>query len=300
MTSSIDDQDSTVTLFSGAKVTARLVVDATGTGQFLDRPSHGPMASQVAYGQLLEVDGHPFRCGEMALMDFRPIDDGERPPTFLYALPLDYNLLFVEETSLIATVPVSRSMLERRLDTRLTRLGITNRRVISTEQVHIPMTRALPLRQQRMLGYGAAAAMVHPATGHHLARVLARAPEVAQSIAHQLGDAASLDDASRAVWKTIWPRDDMLKWELYNFRRSLPLQPRPGPHRTVLRRLLLAAVCRMGRLLLGDPHLDPARWGDVASLRPSGPLIALGPDAFERRLCRLGHPPAHRTGDVRT
>lgn len=208
---------SVVSLFSGERVEARLVVDATGTGQHLDRPGHGPIADQVGLGQLLEVDRHPFRCGEMALLDYRPIDDGETLPTFLYALPLDFNRLFVEETSLISTVPVPRAMLERRLQHRLRRLGIDNARVVSTEKVNIPMTRPLPARDQRTLGYGAAASMVHPATGHHVARVLGRAPVVAQSIIEQLDGAASLDDASRAVWQTIWPRDDVRKWELYSF-----------------------------------------------------------------------------------
>ncbi len=208
---------STITLASGEQVHARLVVDATGTGHHLARAPHGPMAAQVGYGELLEVDRHPFRCGEMALMDFRSLDDGEALPTFGTALPLDFNRIFVEETSLISTVAVSRAMLERRLHRRMERLGIASARVVRTHKTHVPRTRALPLRDQRTLGYGAAASMVHPASGHHVARSLTRAPAVAQAIVDQLDQASSLDEASRAVWAAIWPRDDVLQWELYNF-----------------------------------------------------------------------------------
>jgi len=208
---------STVTLASGDALEASLVVDATGAGAFLARDPHGPLAAQVGHGRLIEVPRHPFRCGEMALMDLRPLDDGERVPTFLFALPLDYHRLFVEETSLIATVPVSRRMLERRLDERLARLGLGDAEVLRTAQQHTPMTRPLPLRDQRTLGFGSAASMVHPSTGHHVARVLGRAPAVAEAIAEQLGRASSLDEASRGAWRAVWPRDDVRKWELYTF-----------------------------------------------------------------------------------
>ncbi|MEN0063670.1 MAG: lycopene cyclase family protein [Myxococcota bacterium] len=209
------DEGSTVSLASGAQLNARMVIDATGTGHFLDRPAHGPLAAQVTYGQILEVDRHPFRCGEMALMDFRAIDDGETIPTFLHALPLDFNRLLVEETSLIATVPVPAALLKRRLEERITRLGITDARVVKTEKGHVSMTKGLPDLSQRTLGYGAAASMVHPATGNNAARSLARAPEVANALVELLECAPA--QACEAAWQAIWPRDDVRKWELYNF-----------------------------------------------------------------------------------
>ncbi|MEM6931060.1 MAG: lycopene cyclase family protein, partial [Myxococcota bacterium] len=288
---------STVTLSSGERIEARMVVDATGTGHLLDRPAHGPLAAQVGFGKLIEVDRHPFRCGEMALIDYRPIPDGESLPTFLYALPLDFNHLFVEETSLISTVPVSRAMLERRLDARLQRLGIADARVVRTTKTHVPLTRALPSRDQRTLGYGAAASMVHPATGHHIARVLARAPAVAQTLVDQLDKAASLDDASRAVWQAIWPRDDVRKWELYNFGArflfhldqdrterffdaffSLPSADWGGFFSASLTSTQLAGV--MSRVFA---RLDPAlRWdlmrmsaGSNATVNPLRPALAM-------------------------
>lgn len=212
-----DADGSAVTLQGGDRVEARLVVDATGTGHFLDRAGYGSLASQVSHGELVEVERHPFRCGEMALMDFRPVDDGERLPTFLHALPLAHDRLYVQETSLVSTVPVSRAMLERRLRARMQRFDLGDVRVLDTQKAHVPMTRALPVREQRTLGYGAAAAMVHPATGHHVARSLARAPAVAQATIDQLSGTRSLDEASRAVWRVIWPGDDLRKWELYGF-----------------------------------------------------------------------------------
>ncbi|MBX2801580.1 MAG: lycopene cyclase family protein [Myxococcales bacterium] len=213
------DTGSTVTLQDGQQLSARAVVDATGAGSFVSRPVRGAMAYQAAYGELIEVDEHPFDMGEMVYMDLRPVPGArkEDPPTFLYAMPLGKNLIFVEETSLIARLAVPQVTLQSRLARRLAAWRIEPKATHDVERCLIPMTMALPDRRQRVLGFGMAASMVHPATGYQVIRTLRRAPTVARALADALGSDQPLPRSVGSVWNHIWTRDDVRNWELYAF-----------------------------------------------------------------------------------
>ncbi|GAB0497396.1 hypothetical protein MMPV_008728 [Pyropia vietnamensis] len=153
---------------------------------------------QAAYGIEAEVESHPYAPGQMVLMDYR--DDhmqgsaAERAestavPTFLYAMPIGPKRVFFEETSLIASPAVPFDDLKRRLHARLAHNGITVTRVLDEEYCLIPMGGPLPLRRQRVVAFGGAAALVHPATGYMVARALELADEAAGLIAEQLATA---------------------------------------------------------------------------------------------------------------
>lgn len=153
---------------------------------------------QAAYGIEAEVESHPYAPGQMVLMDYR--DDhmqgsaAERTestdvPTFLYAMPTGPNRVFFEETSLIASPAVPFDDLKRRLHARLAHDGITVTRVLDEEYCLIPMGGPLPARRQRVVAFGGAAALVHPATGYMVARALELADEAAALIAGQLAAA---------------------------------------------------------------------------------------------------------------
>nr|QHA79705.1 lycopene beta-cyclase [Neopyropia yezoensis] len=153
---------------------------------------------QAAYGIEAEVESHPYAPGRMVLMDYR--DDhmqgsaAERTestavPTFLYAMPTAPNRVFFEETSLIASPAVPFDDLKRRLHARLAHDGITVTRVLDEEYCLIPMGGPLPARRQRVVAFGGAAALVHPATGYMVARALELADEAAGLIAGQLAAA---------------------------------------------------------------------------------------------------------------
>ena len=210
---------STVLLQDGSTVSGRLVVDATGPGTFVRRPRNGNLAYQAAYGELIEVDEHPFDQGEMVFMDLRGVTGArpQDPPTFLYAMPLGRNHIFVEETSLISRPAVSQVALKSRLSRRLAAWRIRPKQTLEVEHCLIPMTLPLPSRTQRTLAFGMAASMVHPATGFQLARTVHRAPIVADAVAQQLGGSVDLDAAAHVIWQSIWPKDDVRCWELYNF-----------------------------------------------------------------------------------
>ena len=95
-------------LADGTTLTSRRLVDATGRGSLVAR-DRAPRAFQVALGQVLRVSEHPFRLDQAVFMDFRTAHLGPGaagPPTFLYALPLDDEHVFVEETCLATTAPL--------------------------------------------------------------------------------------------------------------------------------------------------------------------------------------------------
>ena len=65
----------------------------------------------------------------------------------------------------------------------------------------------LPVLPQRVVGIGGTAGMVHPSTGYMVARTLAAAPIVANSIVLYLGSDRSFSgsELSAKVWKDLWP-----------------------------------------------------------------------------------------------
>lgn len=212
-----------VLLHGGGRVEARVVVDATGHRPALLRlPEHPAPAFQTALGWTVEADEHPFAASEAVLMDWR--DEHLAPsgrggvPTFLYAYPLRDGRLFVEETALAARPALPLDLLESRLESRMRGMGVRVRRVVAREEVWIPMGGALPRRDARVVGFGAAGGFVHPATGYSLARSLAAAPALAYAVSAALGAPnATPERAVAAAWDAIWPAEQRRRRALFRF-----------------------------------------------------------------------------------
>jgi lycopene cyclase-like protein len=218
-----DDQGSTLTLAGQAPLSAKLVVDATGHGaRFVERPAHrGPVAAQVAYGVVAHLRKGELARDVMTLMDFRAghlDDDARRTPTFLYAMPFADGRVFLEETSLSARPPLELATLAARLDERCRAMGLELGDVEHVERCFIPMGTPRPYLDQRVVGYGAAAGLVHPATGYLLRDALELAPAFGRAIKGALD---AYPDAprsiARAAWGTIWTRDRRRLWDVYTF-----------------------------------------------------------------------------------
>jgi lycopene cyclase-like protein len=226
-----DDEGVTLELDDGQRLRARLVVDASGyASPFIElqagsEPGSGP-GHQVAWGELWAVEG-PRSAELMTFMDWTETGPEERdeelPPTFLYAMPLPEGRLFVEETILTAHLDEHPSAyfepLARRLHRRLDRLGIVRSGAapIEVERCIIPMGGPLPRLDQRTLGFGGAAGMVHPATGYMVTHALRRRDRVAEAIAEQLRAWVGPGRPSRAIWRAIWSADELRAWRLYGF-----------------------------------------------------------------------------------
>jgi lycopene beta-cyclase len=145
-------------------------------------------------------DWWPPRPGDEA--GRRPLDRGE--PTFLYALRLDDGGWLLEETSLAARPALPLSLLEDRLGARLDALGARLGPVRAVEHVHIPMGAGVP-RPQRVVGFGAAGGLVHPATGYSVAASLRVAPALARAVADGLARRATPEAVAAAGWAAVWP-----------------------------------------------------------------------------------------------
>ena len=100
----------------------------------------------------------------------------------------------------------------------------------------IPMGGPLPVLGQPTVAYGAAAIMVHPASGYMINRVILQAPEVAAAIASTLRDTDCPKLAAEAGWEAIWPKHRLIERDLYCFGMEVLL----GMH-----------VCLAVSLLLG-------------------------------------------------
>lgn len=215
-------EDTLEARLSGGRVCrARIVIDASGHESRLLVQSAGPQPGwQVAYGRRIEVDRHPFPLDEAVLMDFRLAEESfaaRVEPSFLYALPESPNVVFVEETSLVARPAVRIEAMEARLDARLRRLGIRARRVLDVERCFIPMGGPPPPEAQTVVGFGGAARMVHPATGYLLARVLRTAPRLARAARIALDRGEDRDARARRLWNAVWSPAERSAHDLFRF-----------------------------------------------------------------------------------
>ncbi|WP_341815956.1 lycopene cyclase family protein [Labedaea rhizosphaerae] len=185
---------STVELASGRLVAAALVIDATGAARDTGRGTGGGAAEQTAVGGYVSDAADLVPPGKALFMDWRGGDG-----TFLYAVPVGDRVL-VEETSLAARPGMALADLRA----RLARRGLALDPALGEERVRFPLDAPRP----RGPAFGAAAGLIHPATGYSVGTSLTLAPSVADAIAEALprGPVA----ARHAVRQTVWPRSARL------------------------------------------------------------------------------------------
>ncbi|WP_433262458.1 lycopene cyclase family protein [Actinosynnema sp. CS-041913] len=160
-----------VVLRDGHVLRAGLVVNAAGASE--------GRAAQHAVGVVVpRAHAEPFvGDGEALIMDWRkPPDAGTPDPTFLYAIPVSDDQVLLEETSLARAPGLPLAELRLRLRARLAARGIPL--PSDEERVRIPLD-----GRPEVDAFGAAAGLVHPATGYGVANALRLAPEVARAIA---------------------------------------------------------------------------------------------------------------------
>jgi len=225
------DGRSDVMTAAGERLSARLVVDATGSDPVLAEPPRSrrtPSVVQSAYGLVLTSRPDAIDGDAAVLMDWRqPVgDEMGSDPTFLYVVPLVDGTWLIEETSLARRAPFPPEELRRRLAQRLgADLTSTAERV---EHVLIPMASGVPRRSQRVVGFGAAAGYVHPATGYSVAASLRAAPRIAATIAAALDAAEDSHRLSLAVWNAVWPADARRARALHDFGAGAILRMSPA------------------------------------------------------------------------
>lgn len=218
------DQDhSCVTTEAGETLKAKLVIDTTGHDAALIQrsPAANPVAYQVAYGIVGKFSKPPVAPGQFSLMDYRAEHLSAQqlagPPTFLYAMDLGEDVYFVEETSLALAPAMAYDTLKERLQQRLALDGVTVSEIHHTEHCLFPMNQPLPDLSQRVLGFGGAASMVHPATGYMVGAMLRRAPDVANAIANAIASGEKGVAIAQAGWHSLWTKERLRKHHIYQF-----------------------------------------------------------------------------------
>lgn len=168
----------TVSLASGRLLAAFAVVDASGARR--------GRVEQTAFGVVA-----PGTPEETVFMDWRP-PPGFDSSTFLYTVPLPGGRTLLEETSLAARPGVGFAELRARLSARGVAVGG------AVERVRIPLDVPVPRRRPGVVPFGAAAGLIHPATGFSVAEAFRLAPGLAAALARR---------DLRAAWRVIWPRE---------------------------------------------------------------------------------------------
>jgi lycopene beta-cyclase len=210
---------------------AKVVIDTTGHETKLvlkdTRDEYSSPGFQIAYGVSVELDESsspdlsqigPYDKESMTLFDYRTDhfsdeDDlikATKAPTFMYVMPLKDNKVFFEETSLVARPAVSFQECKDRCFKRLDYLGIKVKKITEEEFCYIPMGGALPMRDQRILGLGGAAVMVHPSTGYHICRAMMGASDAARAIKEELASKnPNVDRAVATAYHSLWSPDNV-------------------------------------------------------------------------------------------
>jgi len=124
------------------------------------------------------VENNPYDPSLMVFMDYRDCfqekfsHSEQENPTFLYAMPMSSTRVFFEETCLASKDAMPFDVLKKRLMYRLDAMGVRILKVHEEEWSYIPVGGSLPNTDQKNLAFGAAASMVHPATGYSVVRSL--------------------------------------------------------------------------------------------------------------------------------
>ncbi|XAR53454.1 Lycopene epsilon-cyclase [Bertholletia excelsa] len=223
-------------------IPCRLATVASGaaSGKLLQYEVGGPRVSvQTAYGVEVEVENNPYDPNLMVFMDYRDYDKQKvqcleaKYPTFLYAMPMSPTKVFFEETCLASKDAIPFDLLKKKLMIRLETMGVQIIKTYEEEWSYIPVGGSLPNTEQKNLAFGAAASMVHPATGYSVVRSLSEAPKYASVISNILkqGHSKNMNSPSRRsknismeAWNTLWPQERKRQRAFFLFGLALILQ----------------------------------------------------------------------------
>lgn len=223
-------------------ISCRLATVASGaaSGKLLEYEVGGPRVSvQTAYGVEVEVENNPYDPGVMVFMDYRDFmkNQGQcleaQYPTFLYAMPMTPTRVFFEETCLASKDAMPFDLLKNKLMSRLEMMGVRIVRTYEEEWSYIPVGGSLPNTEQKNLAFGAAASMVHPATGYSVVRSLSEAPKYASVIANILKqfhvksilvNAKIFENISMQAWNALWPLERKRQRSFFLFGLALILE----------------------------------------------------------------------------
>lgn len=219
---------------SGLEIKSRLVIDATGQSSRLSpRIGRGERSAQRAVGAWSSQISHPFDPEIFVLMDFRNDRTEINPstdtsPTFLYAMPMSVDQVYLEETSLQQKPGMSFDTLVSRLAHRFACVRVPMPDISEFRKTHIFMDIPPSKHRNGVVAFGAAAGLVHPATGYSVSISLFRSRKIAEAIASGLlNKKMAPERLAKSVQKTLWSRRDKVQFLFFQigaeFIRTLTL-----------------------------------------------------------------------------
>lgn len=193
-------------LADGRHCRTGLVADATGALQALTcGRERGRRAEQTAVGVVVD-DATAARVtgGRLLFMDWRPLHGVPGWPTFLYAVPLGGGRVLLEETSLARRPGLPMPELAERLRRRLLAAGLRDDEIpfddpARVEHVRFPVDTPDHRPPDGVVALGAAAPLVHPATGFSVARSLRAATRLADALVTRSDQVSVVERADRAA-----------------------------------------------------------------------------------------------------
>jgi lycopene beta-cyclase len=173
-----------------------------------------PRVEQTAFGVLVSpAVAAPFvGPGEAVFMDWRQPPGFTDPATFLYAVPLPDGRVLLEETCLARRPGLGMAELRDRLAARLGGLPDGD-----TEKVRFPVDSPIP--RNGPIPFGAAAGLIHPATGFSVADTFRLAPTLAAAIRD-----------GRDPRRVLWPLPARLTHRLRHMGLATLLTLTPAEH----------------------------------------------------------------------
>lgn len=192
-------------------IRSKQIFNCTGMSHFLTRYNEIglPTNWQIFYGKKIKLK-QPHNIKNMILMDWRQYKNKTNIPSFAYIIPINPFILFIEETILIYHTRFDLEELSQRLDERIMQMDLAIDTILETETYSIPMGGNLPKHNQKILSFGLAAKMSHPATGYMVGYTIYRIPYIIHN--------KNLHNISM---KTIIPMDEKIKYYIYVYGGEL-------------------------------------------------------------------------------
>jgi lycopene epsilon-cyclase len=104
-------------------------------------------------------------------------------------------------------------------------VGIKIVKVHEEEWSYIPVGGPLPKGDQYLTAFGAAANLVHPATGFSVSRSLREAPVLADAAAGALEAGGGPKEVAGAVWGALWPQEKRRQVRIPHWQRRGRAEP---------------------------------------------------------------------------
>ena len=84
-------------------------------------------------------------------------------------------------------------------------MGLKVKELLDEEWSYIPVGGPLPIEDQSITAFGAAANLIHPSSGYSISRSLREAPNMAAAIEEALAsDLQLVQERSQMIWASLW------------------------------------------------------------------------------------------------